>query len=58
MPTSLARPFGLRLGRDIDRAAHPEIVEMLAQKIPSGALAAVTQQLEEGEIGIELGIGR
>src|ERR1700736_1493278 len=55
---TLACPLGLCLGREIDRAAHAEIVEMLAQEILPGALAAVAQQLEKSEIGVELRGGR
>src|SRR5215469_770154 len=57
MASRLARPLGLRFGRDIDGAAHADIVEMGVEEFAGGALAAVAQHLEEAEIRVLLGIG-
>src|SRR5580693_1579427 len=58
---SLSRPFGLRFGRQIHRALHADIVEMLVKETPCSALAADVQHLEKIEVsrklaeGIEMG---
>ena len=50
----LSRPFGLRLGLQVDGAAHADIVEMLVEKTPRRALAAEMQHVEEIVIGRQL----
>src|ERR1700722_18375792 len=55
--TSLSRPFGLRFGRQIHRALDADIVEMLVQKTPGGALAADMQHVEEIVVGRKLAEG-
>src|SRR6266567_1693219 len=57
MPAVLARPLGLRFSPEIDRAAHPEIVEMPGEEILRRAVAAIAQQFEEIVVRIELGAG-
>src|SRR5579864_4473108 len=49
--TSLSRPFGLRLGPQIYRALHADIVEMLVEETAGGALAADMQHFEEVVVG-------
>src|SRR5262245_2744729 len=43
---SLSRPLGLRLGAQIDRAAHADVVEMVVKEAPRGTLAVHPQHLE------------
>ena len=47
----------LGLGREIDCAAHADIVEMRIEKTAGGAAAQLMQPLEEIVIGIELAVG-
>src|SRR5579862_8794416 len=54
---SLSRPFGLRFGRQIHRALHADIVEMLVQETPGGPYAADVQHVEEIIVGRELAEG-
>src|SRR5215468_9389705 len=49
-----SRQFSAALGREIDRAALPNVVEMLAQEGRHGTLAAIAQLQEEVVVGIEL----
>src|SRR5579872_4071825 len=51
MRAILSRPFGLRLGAQIDRALDADVVEMLVEKAARGALAADAQRFEEVEVG-------
>src|ERR1700752_4204195 len=44
---SLSRPFGFRLGVQIDRALHADIVEVLVEEMPSGALATDVEHVEK-----------
>src|SRR5436190_1411594 len=53
----LSRPFGLRLGAQIDRAAHPDIVEVVVEEAPRGALAVDPQHLEVIVVGRHLADG-
>src|SRR3984957_4092027 len=55
--TSLSRPFGLRFGLQIHRALDADIVEILVEETPCGALAADVQHLEEIVVGGELAEG-
>src|SRR5580700_1801652 len=54
---SLSRPFGLRFGLQIHRALHADIVEMLVEETPGGALAADMQHVEKIEVGGKLAEG-
>src|SRR5437016_5013273 len=49
--------FGAALGMQIDRAAHPDILEMVAQKSPRRPPAAGGELLEEIIVGIKLRVG-
>src|ERR1700730_16745041 len=53
-----SRPFGLRLGRQVDRALLADIVEMRIEEIARGAASAVAQHDEEIVVGAELAVGR
>src|ERR1700741_1105420 len=55
--TSLSRPFGLRFGRQIHCALHADVVEVLVQETPRGALAADVQHVEEIVVGRKLAEG-
>src|SRR5262249_46072777 len=51
------RPFRGDLGGEIDRAAHPDVVEMGVEEAARGVLPLLVQQREEVEIGVELAVG-
>src|SRR5436309_9753315 len=51
MSANLSRPLGLRLGPQIDRALHADIVEVLVEKAPRRALAADMEHVEKIVIG-------
>jgi len=50
----LSRPLGLCFGAQVDGAFHADIVEMLVEKTPRGALAVGPQHVEEIVIGRQL----
>src|SRR5580704_4048851 len=54
---SLSRPFGLRLGLQVHRALHADIVEMLVEETPGGTYAADMQHVEEIVVGRKLAEG-
>src|ERR1700724_3090698 len=52
--TSLSRPFGLRFGRQVHGALDADIVEILIQETPGGAVCADMQHVEEIVVGRKL----
>ena len=53
----MSRPFGARFGGQVDGAFHADIVEMVIQKPPGGALAVDMQRLKEIVVGQQLAGG-
>ena len=48
----------MRLGAQVEGAAHPDVVEMLVEEAARGAAAAGVKHAEEIVVGRKLGIGR
>jgi hypothetical protein len=53
LATNLSRPFGLRLGAQVDRALYADIVEVVVKETPRRAFAAEVKHVEKVIIGGE-----
>src|SRR5215813_9096070 len=56
LQSSTSRPLRLRLGTQVESAAHPDVVEVLIQETAGRAAAAGAQHAEEVIVGRQLGV--